>query len=158
MKKEEREALNEQTAIIGETPATITDIGKVRRVSIDSISVLQMVGSPFASVFASSIRGEDAEEIKPSMTDICVFIWAHCADPDEVLDIALQCRPDCPTEAVRAAVKHCRAYSLSDLSPIVNHILYEAVRLRAAASFEARAPELGTKKKSIAKARQQSRS
>lgn len=158
MTNQEREALNEQTAFLGETPATVAGAGKLRRISAESLSVLQMVGSPFASVFSASMRGEQPEEIHPSINDICVFIWAHAEDADEVLDTALQCRPDCPTAAIRAAIRFCRQFELQDLGPLTQHIVGEALRLRAAASFDAKAPDIGAKKKHLPKSRQQSHS
>lgn len=141
MNETEREAHNQMTALQGEHP---TMVGKhaMRRVSLESISVLQMVGSPFAPVFNAALNGESVDAPQVSAVDLAVFAWAHSAAPDDVLGVALQCAPDFTGPAVRAAMQYIRGWSVDDVAAVVEYAMADA-RGVAAANFDMAAPDYG---------------
>lgn len=136
------------TALQGERPHRVGE-RNVRRVSLESISVLQMVGSPFAPVFNAALNGETMAMPAVSAVDIAVFAWAHSAPEDDVLGVALQCAPDYATPAVRAAMQYIRGWETGEVATVVEHAMMDA-RAVAAATFDLAAPDygMGGKKKS----------
>ena len=137
------------TALQGEHPNRIGE-RSIRRVSLESISVLQMVGSPFAPVFNAALNGETADTPQVGAVDIAVFVWAHSAPEDDVLGVALQCAPDFAQPAIRAAMQHVRGWSTDEVAEVVQYAMRDA-RGVLAASFDMAAPDYGTgsgKKKS----------
>lgn len=129
------------TALQGEHPSRVGE-QTMRRVSLESISVLQMVGSPFAPVFNAALNGESIATPDVSAVDIAVFAWAHSAPEDDVLGVALECAPDFTTPAVRAAMKYVRGWSMDEVAEVVEYAMRDA-RAVAAATFDLAAPDYG---------------
>lgn len=141
MNETERETQNHMTALQGEHPHHVGE-RPMRRVSLESIGVLQMVGSPFAPVFNAALNGESIATPDVSAVDIAVFAWAHSAPEDDVLGVALECAPDFTTPAVRAAMKYVRGWSNEEVAAVVEYAMRDA-RAVAAASFDLEAPSYG---------------
>lgn len=142
MNDNEREAINHLTALQGEVPHRIGD-HHMRRITPESLGILQMVGSPFAVFFSAALNGEkvtNAPAIQP--LDINVFAWAHCAPEDEVLAVALECAPGFAAPAHRAALRFIRDWSMDDIARVVEFALSDAAATRAA-HFNAAAPSIG---------------
>lgn len=137
----------EMTALQGEAPHGVGGL-RVRQVSLESLSVLQMVGSPLAPVLNAALSGTPLGDAAPAVTavDISVICWAHVEDADEVLRVALQCAPGFDEPARAAALPFVRAWSMELVGEVMQRILGDANRV-AAAAFEARAPEYGDSKK-----------
>ena len=110
------------TALQGEHPHHVGE-RPMRRVSLESIGVLQMVGSPFAPVFNAALNGESIATPDVSAVDIAVFAWAHSAPEDDVLGVALECAPDFTTPAVRAAMKYVRGWSNEEVAAVVEYAM-----------------------------------
>lgn len=130
------------TALQGEQPGKLGE-RVMRRVSLESISVLQMVGSPFAPVFNAALNGESIEPPTTTAVDIAVFAWAHTAPEDEVLQTALQCAPDFTVPATRAAMQWVRNWSMEEVAAVIEYAMRDA-RAVAAANFDMAAPDYGT--------------
>ena len=130
------------TALQGEHPTRVGE-RSMRRVSLESISVLQMVGSPFAPCFNAALNGETISQPQVSAVDVAVFAWAHSAPEDDVLGVALQCAPDYATPAVRAAMQYVRGWSADEVAAVVEYAMRDA-RAVAAANFDMEAPDYGT--------------
>lgn len=145
MNETERETHRYMTALQGETPHT-NGTQSMRRVSLESLSVLQLVGSPFAPVFNAALNGEQAEPPKVSAVDVAVFAWAHSAPADEVLTTALQCAPDYTAPAVRAALQHIRSWKPDEVATVVQYAMRDAQAVTATA-FDAESPFAGGGKK-----------
>ena len=149
MNDTERNVHNTMTALQGEQPHRIGR-QQVRRVNLESISVLQMVGSPFAPVFNAALNGETFQAPATTAVDIAIFAWAHTAPEDDVLQIALQCTPDFADAAIRAAMRHVRDWSMQEVAAVIEYAMHDAKAV-AAANFDLAAPDYGTgagKKKS----------
>ena len=149
MNETERNVHNAMTARQGEQPSRV---GKqnMRRVNLESISVLQMVGSPFAPVFNAALNGETYQAPATTAVDIAIFAWAHSAPEDEVLQTALQCAPDFAVPATRAAMQWVRSWSMEEVAAVIEYAMRDAKAV-AAANFDMAAPDYGTpggKKKS----------
>lgn len=142
MTMEERVVLNERTALQGEDASVLRGGREMRRVSAESLAVLQMVGSPFAGAFNAALNGEDAGELIISGIDVNVMAWVHSAPEDEVLHVAQQCVPGIAGPAVEAACRWVRGWSLGEAAEVVKFALGEMSAVRAA-NFDAKAPELG---------------
>lgn len=142
MNDTERNVHNAMTALQGEQPSRV---GKqnMRRVNLESISVLQMVGSPFAPVFNAALNGERIEAPATTAVDIAVFAWAHSAPEDEVLQTALQCAPDFAVPATRAAMQWVRSWSMAEVAEVIEYAMRDAKAV-AAANFDMAAPDYGT--------------
>lgn len=142
MNSTERELSNSLTALQGEQPSAVGE-QKVRRVSIESVSVLQLVGSPFAPIFNAALNGETVEQ-SPVATavDIAVFAWAHSAPADDVLHTALTCAPGYAAPAVEAAMRWIREWRMEDVAKVVQLAMREAQAV-AAANFDMAAPSYG---------------
>lgn len=144
MNDTDRTIQNELTALQGENAHRFGNVA-MRRVSLESISVLQLVGSPFAPVFNAALNGETlAEQPQYTAVDIAVFAWAHSAPPDAVLEVALTCVPGYATPAVQAAMQYVRAWSMEDISRVVGYAMQDA-RAVEAANFDMAAPDYGQK-------------
>lgn len=149
MNETERDTHNHLTALQGEQPHRIGR-QQVRRVNLESISVLQMVGSPFAPVFNAALNGETFQAPATTAVDIAIFAWAHTAPEDDVLGVSLECAPDFTAPAVRAAMKYVRGWSTEEVVAVVEYAMRDA-RAVSAANFDMAAPDYGTgagKKKS----------
>lgn len=149
MNEQERNMHNNITALQGEQPSKL---GKqqMRRVSLESVSVLQMVGSPFAPVFNAALNGEEVQAApKTTAVDIAVFAWAHSAPADEVLHTALTCTPDFTAPAVEAAMRHLRDWSMEEVAAVMEYAMRDASAV-SAANFDMAAPSMaGDSKKNI---------
>lgn len=149
MNETERTIHNNLTALQGEAPHRLGEVS-MRRVSLESVSILQLVGSPFAPVFNAALNGEElAEQPEFTAVDIAVFAWAHSAPPDSVLEVALTCAPGYAAPAVQAAMQHIRGWSMEDVGRVVEFAQRDA-RAVEAATFDMGAPnygERGAKKK-----------
>ena len=142
MNETEREMHNHMTALQGENAGRVGE-QSMRRVSLESVSVLQMVGSPFAPVFNAALNGETVTAPEVSAVDIAVFAWVHSAPEDDVLGVALQCAPDYATPAIRAAMQYIRGWSMEEVAAVVEFAMRDA-RAVAAATFDLAAPDYGT--------------
>lgn len=142
MEQVEREVHNQLTALQGERPHRVGSKA-MRRVSLESVSVLQLVGSPFAPVFNAALNGEKVGEA-PTATavDIAVFAWAHSAPADEVLHTALTCAPGYAAPAVDAALRYIRDWSMEEVGAVVQFAMRDAVAT-SAANFDMAAPDYG---------------
>lgn len=141
MNETEREIQNHMTALQGEHPNKMGE-HTMRRVSLESISAMQMVGSPFAPVFNAALNGETISTPEVSAVDIAIFAWIHSAPEDDVLAVSLQCAPDFTTPATRAAMKHIRGWSMEEVAAVVEYAMRDA-RAVAAAGFDLAAPDYG---------------
>lgn len=143
MEQNERDVHNHMTALQGENPHRI-GTRAMRRISPESLGVLQLVGSPFAGVFNAALNGEKVTtppNIQP--VDISVFAWVHSAPADEVLETALECAPGFAAPAVKAAMQYVRTWSMDELSRVVQFALSDAAATTAA-GYEVAAPDYGT--------------
>lgn len=152
MDENTRTVTNHMTALQGEHPHTLTPTPipaaelvrgyHVRRVSIESLAVLQLVGSPYAAAYTAALNGEQAKQVRPGPADTAIFVWAHAEDPDKVLEIATQCTPEFADDAKVAALRFVRGWSIADASKVAAIAMGEATALQAAA-FESEAPDYG---------------
>lgn len=142
MNETERTIHNNMTALQGENAHKFGNVA-MRRVSLESVSVLQLVGSPFAPVFNAALNGEALGELpKYTAVDIAVFAWAHSAPPDDVLEVALNCAPGYAAPAVQAAMQYVRAWSMDDIGRVVGYAMQDAKAVQAA-NFDMAAPDYG---------------
>lgn len=144
MNEQERNEVNHLTAMAGESPACIG--GHVaRHITLETISVLDMCGSPVAAPIRGALNGVTVDAA-PSIRlhDLAVLAWAFCAPEDDVLTTALECTPSYNVPAVKAALKFTRAWQPSDLKGILVHVEGE-IRALQAAFFESAAPDYGQK-------------
>ncbi len=135
MHDEERHAINAMTTLRGEEPR---DFGgfKLRPVSVESLSILSMIGSPFArAVTDSLLGGGDREPAPVSLADVVLFAWVHAADPDEVLRLALGCRVGVSDVVTESALRWSRGLKMEDLVAAVKSLTEDQAAIRAA-SFE----------------------
>lgn len=144
MNEQERNEVNHLTAMAGESPARVGGY-VARHITLETISVLDMCGSPIAAPIRGALNGVTAEtalSVRPH--DLAVLAWAFCAPEDEVLATALECTPAYNVPAVKAALKWTRGWQLADLKDILPHVESE-VRALQAAFFESAAPDYGVK-------------
>lgn len=144
MNEETRNEINHMTAMAGENTARIGGHA-ARHITLETISVLDMCGSPIAAQVRGALNGkvvEMTQEIR--LHDLAVLAWAFCAPEDEVLEVALDCTPAYNVPAVKAALKWTRGWQLGDLKGIISHVEAEARGLKAA-FFESAAPDYGVK-------------
>lgn len=155
MNEVERNEVNHLTALRGE------QLGKIgghdaRHLTLETISVLDMCGSPVAVPIRAALNGTaDAGAVRELRAyDLALLAWAFCAPEDEVLEVALDCTPAYSDPAIKAALKFTRGWQLADFRGVVPHVEAEMKALRAA-FFEAAAPDYGgdsSKKKDTANA------
>lgn len=144
MNEQERNEVNHLTAMQGETTGCIGGHA-ARHITIETISVLDMCGSPIAAPIRAALNGQAAEGAPVfRMHDLAILAWAFCAPEDEVLATALDCTPAYNAPAVQAALKWARGCQLSDLKGILPHVEAE-MRALQAAFFESAAPDYGVK-------------
>lgn len=144
MNEETRNEINHMTAMAGESAARIGGHA-ARHITLETISVLDMCGSPIAAPIRFALNGQAAEGIPVfRMHDLAVLAWAFCAPEDEVLEVALGCTPAYNEPAVKAALKWTRGWQLGDLKGIIPHVEAEMRGLQAA-FFESAAPDYGVK-------------
>jgi hypothetical protein len=141
MNETEREITNHMTALQGDHPHAVGG-QQMRRVSLESVSAMQMVGSPFAPVFNAALNGETIAAPEVSAVDIAVFAWVHSAPEDDVLQVVLQCAPDFAAPAIRAAMKYIRGWSMEEVAKVVEYAMADA-RAVVAATFDLEAPNYG---------------
>ena len=142
MNEQERNAANYMTAVQGEMPVRVGDM-LVREANLESLSVLQLVGSPFAAVVNGMLNGKAAApEGEVSMVDIAIMVWTHGAEAEDVLQVALQCAPGYAAPAVEAALRFVRGRSTEEVKQAMEVLTRGMERIRAA-SFDAAAPEHG---------------
>ena len=145
METETRIAVNAATALQGEAGHKLGGGHEMRRVSLESVSILQLVGSPFAPVFNAALNGEAVTET-PAATavDIAVFAWAHSAPADDVLQVALMCTPGYAAPAVEAAMRYIRTWSVDEVGEVLRYVMADAQAVQAA-NFDMAAPSYGEK-------------
>ena len=144
MNEQERNEVNHLTAMQGETTGCIGGHA-ARHITIETISVLDMCGSPIAAPIRAALNGQAdgaVQEIQPH--DLAVLAWAFCAPEDEVLATALECTPAYKVPAVSAALRWTRGWTLADMRGVLPHVEAEMRALRAA-FFESAAPDYGVK-------------
>lgn len=147
MQNTERQTANYLTALQGEKPCLVAG-HRVRRVSIETLGVLQLIGSPFAAAFNGALDNKRTPLPSSGPLDIAVMAWVHAEDPDKVLDVALQCAPGAEEPAYRAALQFTREWSIQSMYDLLGYATSELTALRAS-GFDVAAPELpgATKKK-----------
>lgn len=133
------------TALQGETPHKIH--GKeVRRLSMESLGVLQMIGSPFAAAFGAALNGQQPEHVQPSALDSVLLAWVHAEDPDTVLEVALECAPGVAEPAAAAALRFIRGWSVAEVGEVIQFAMGDLAAVEAA-SYDMAAPDYGHSKK-----------
>ena len=148
MNKEERELTNHLTALRGELEPMVNGFA-VRRVSMESLGVLQMIGSPYAAAFGAALAGQTPERVTPGPVDSVLLAWVHAEDADRVLEVALDCAPGLAEPAVAAALRFIRGWKVEDVAAVIRYAMGDLAGVEAA-SYDMAAPELGRggKKKS----------
>lgn len=141
MNETERAVINSMTAVQGELPNRVGG-HDLRRVSLESISVLQLVGSPFAPVFNAALNGETVPPVKADAVALAVFAWVHSAPADDVLHTALECTADYNAPAVEAAMRWIRGWTVEEVGAVVEAAMQDAKAVEAA-NFDMAAPSLG---------------
>lgn len=145
MTENERYEVNHLTAVQGEMPCKIGG-REARHLTLETISVLDMAGSPVAAPIRAALNGvamgeaAAAPEVHPH--DLAVLAWAFCAPEDTVLGVALRCSAEYTAPAVEAALRYTRGWSLSEIGDVMPHVAREVKALQAA-FFESGAPEHG---------------
>lgn len=142
MDEQKRNEINEATALRGDAPYMLGNLA-VRRLSVESLGVLERIGSPLAAQFVAGINRAEAAAVSPGTNDILKFIWAHAEAPDTVLGLALQCSPAYTAPVDEAALLFARHHLTSpeQLGEAVRYIMATDEELKAA-SFQAHAPEV----------------
>lgn len=141
MEKEERDAVNHMTALQGEQPCLING-HRVRRMSMESVGVLQLVGSPFAMAATQAMDGKRPEAPAVGGLDAAIVLWAHAEDPDTVLEIAADCAPGFSRPATMAALRFVRGWSVQDAEEALAYAMREITAIRAA-NYDMAPPDLG---------------
>lgn len=142
MNEQTRNEVNHLTAMAGESSTRIAG-HTARHLTLETISVLDMCGSPIAAPITAALNGRteaEAPAIRPQ--DVAVLAWAFCAPEDDVLATALSCTPRFNEPAVKAALLFTRGWSVADMRAVVPHVEAE-VRALGAAFFESAAPDYG---------------
>ncbi len=152
MEQAERDAVNHMTALQGEVPHRVGEMN-VRRLSIETLGVLQLVGSPFAAVFSAALRGQPAAMPEVGAADIAVMAWVHAADAEEVLATALECSPGANAPAMAAALRFARGAGVPSALQVMRCVMSDLDALEAS-NFDMAAPELpgGAKKNTASNA------
>lgn len=141
MNETERELTNHMTAMQGEAPKTVNG-HNVRRVDIESLSVLQLVGSPFAATFTAALNGAEVPAMATGPLDIAMLTWVHAEDPDTVLRTALQCAPGMAEPAQEAALRFVRGWEVTAMLEVIAYAMDEKKALQAS-RFNMEAPDFG---------------
>lgn len=144
MNETERNNTNAATALHGAAPYMLGGLA-LRRISPESLGVLERIGSPLAALFAASLNGGQKPAVAMSANDVLAFIWAHGADADEVLATAMLCSPAYADPAAEAALRFAREHVTTPeaMAEAVQYIAYGDKELEAAA-FQAHAPDFGS--------------
>lgn len=141
MDNDDRMRRNAETALQGERERVIGGVA-VRPVSVESLSVLEMIGSPLVASIGAAVNGEPdpyggadgrMQPGRVQMVDVLVFAWVHVADQDEVLRVALGCRSGLSDLAVEAALRWSRGVSMAEINAACNSMLQDVEALKAAA-------------------------
>lgn len=142
MTEQTRNEVNHLTAMAGETTARIAG-HPARHITLETISVLDMCGSPIAAPISAALNGRQ-EQAAPTFRphDVAVLAWAFCAPEDDVLAVALACTPAYKDPAVKAALQFTRGWTFADMRAVVPYVEAE-IRGLAAAFFESAAPNYG---------------
>lgn len=139
MTEEQRTALNEVTSMEHDTPTVVGPQLKLRHISIEALTVLEMIGHPVATAMHAAMRGEQVPALELKVQDITELAWVLGDDPDVVLSVALSCTPSAKRPAVEAAVKFTRPFQ--DLQGWMEQVAGVAgldAQKVAAAQFEAK--------------------
>lgn len=145
MNTQERDIANHITALQGEMPHKVKD-KTVRRLSMESLGVLQMIGSPFAAAFSAALNGQQPESAQPSSLDAVLLAWVHAEDEDTVLEVALECAPGVTDPAIAAAMRFIRGWSVAEVAQVIQFALGDLTAVQAA-SYDMAAPNYGDTKK-----------
>lgn len=143
MNETERYEINNATVLHGDSPYCLDQL-PVRRVSAESLGILERIGSPIAAQFAASLNADSAPDVKLTANDLIKFVWVHAEDPDVVLATALQCSPVYTLPVEEAALRFARAHmaDLAQLGAVVQYITGSDRELQAS-NFRTHAPDLG---------------
>ena len=144
MNDTQRDIKNHMTALQGENEHTVNGY-KVRRLSMESLGVLQMIGSPFAAAFGAALAGQEPERVQPGPLDSILLAWVHAEDADKVLEVAMDCAPGLAEPAVQAAMRFIRGWQVEDVAKVIKLAMGELAAVQAA-SYDMAAPEYGGKK------------
>lgn len=99
----QREINQLKSVIAGDAPiAQVGDI-KIRPASALSLTVLGLLGNPFAAVFAGSLDVKEALKNEYALTEL---LWVQGADEEEVCELTLKAAYD-PDEVKRAVMRFC---------------------------------------------------
>lgn len=141
MNETERDIANHMTALQGEMEHVVNGC-TVRRLSMESLGVLQLIGSPFAAAFSAALNGRTPEPVEPGPVDSVLLAWVHGDDPDRVLEVALECAPGMCEPAVAAALRFIRGWKVEDVAKVIKYAMSDLVGVQAA-SYDMAAPDMG---------------
>lgn len=113
MTEEERTALNEMTAIQGESRTVIGDGQQhvpLRHISVEALGVLELIGHPMAQAMHAAMQGHEAPQVEMGMVHVMELAWVLGEDEDVVLETALSCSPAAHRAATEAAMKYSRKF------------------------------------------------
>ena len=142
MNENERVLTNHMTALQGEKPYTVEGHG-VRRLGVESLSVLEMLGHPLAAPCVAVLNKKQPVMPELGMTDVAVLVWVLAEDPDEVLRVAMDCAPGFADPARAAALRFLRGWSCETITQAAALPLAE-VKALAAAMYNQAAPGAGS--------------
>lgn len=142
MTEEERGALNEQTAVAGDGPLVSGDGVQVRRLSLESLGVLERIGHKVVGSVHAAMEGRAVDGVQLGLQDVIELFWVLSEDPDEVLRVAMQCTPAAKAPVSEAALRYVRRFGddLSVLKRLTAALGGEVLGIRAAA-YDAEVPE-----------------
>lgn len=149
MKDEIRDAVNYMTALQGLQESRLSNGVRIRRVSAESLAVLELTGSPLAATFNAALNGREvSDDEPPGAAELVLMAWVHGEDADVVKRVALTCLPGYRQPAMDAALGWAREHlPLEYLAEVLDMILGDSRALQAA-NFDAKAPTLpGSEKK-----------
>ncbi len=146
MEQPERDTRNYMTAMQGTLPYCVRGY-EVRKLSLETLIVLQMVGSPVAPVISAAMNGKKPSPLNDlQMVDCVVIVWALTENPDDVLRVAHECAPGFAAPATTAAVQFTRGWSPDDVAAVINYVT-EDLKATQAAAYDAEVPDMGGGKK-----------
>lgn len=131
MNENERVLTNHMTALQGEQPYTVEG-HDVRRLGVESLSVLEMIGHPLAKPCVAVLNKREPVIPDLGVLDVAVLVWVLSEDPDEVLRVAMECAPDFSDPARTAALRFLRGWSPAAITQAAALPLAEVKALAAA--------------------------
>lgn len=142
----EAESINAVTALTGEVPREVDGV-PLRRINLEALGVLQMIGHPVGQMVADVLNGVKSQEWEVTLPVLNELVWVLCEDEDEVLRVAVQCTPEDHRAATAAAFKFVRRFKRAGAAfDVIKAFYTDIIQLRASI-FEAESPVEGESKK-----------